>query len=633
MCGIAGFYCKKDHFSENDLVKMTNRLAHRGPDASGFYYNQTIGMGHRRLSILDLSERANQPMHSFNNRYVIVYNGEVYNFKSIAASIQIKNTDGLPVKFKTSSDTEIILELFVLHGREFVHQLNGMFAIAIYDKLSNELHLFRDRIGIKPLFYYWDENNFAFASEIKSLLELKQIDRSINRNAIVEFLNLGMITAPSSIYKNIYKMEPGSYINISASGLHSYKYWTPATKINESSFKDEKQELVIISDLLTSSVQYQLLSDVPIGIFLSGGIDSSLITALATQQSGTKVKTFSIGFEENRFNESPYAKSVANFLKTDHYEFTVSYKEAINQIELLDEIYDEPFADSSAIPTLLISKLAKNHVSVTLSGEGGDELFLGYGFYKWAKRLNNPGINFASPLIQKILSYSSNSRLQRVSTMFEKKEYKYVNSHIVSQEQNYFNTTEIESLISPEFKNAYHTYLGDLLSMNLIHKNNNGRKLDPMERQVLFDLSYYLPDDLLTKVDRASMNYSLETRVPYLDHRIIEQAINISTSLKLRNKTSKYILKQILYQYIPQSLFNRPKQGFSIPLAQWLSAEMKYLIDEYLNPESLARTNVFNAGYTKILVQRFLSGEEYLYNRIWLMIVLQKWMRKNNIRF
>ncbi len=625
MCGIAGYYSTKKVFSEQELHTMTNSLAHRGPNASGYFTDDLIALGHRRLSIIDLAKTANQPMHSSDDRYVIVYNGEVYNFNEIAAELkQVNNTH-----FRTSSDTEVILEAYAYYGSDFVHKLNGMFAIAIYDKKKNELFVTRDRIGIKPLYYFWDGENFAFASELKALTKLSFIPLELNRNSIYHFLHLGFVPAPESIYQSIKKLDSGTSLKISKNNLQSFKYWDVNEQISEKIITKEKEAIVKLSDLLMSSVQYQIKSDVPFGLFLSGGIDSSLLTANAVNLSGVKVNTFSIGFEENKYNESVYAKAVANYLGTNHHEFIVSYKDAIDLIDDLFDVYSEPFADSSSIPTLLVSKLAKNHVTVALSGEGGDELFLGYGSYQWAKRLNNPIIKAFRKPIGKLIS-KSNDRYKRHEAYFNYPSEQLQYSHTLSQELNYFSLAEINSITTNDFKNHSGATNTESLDNFGLVINNLKRSLNPMEKQAIFDLHFHLQGDLLTKVDRASMFCSLETRVPYLDHRIIEFSLNLSPELKYKNNTSKYLLKEILYQYVPKKFFDRPKQGFAIPLESWLKKELKFLIDDYLSETIIKQFNVVNYKYVLELKHNFLvHNQNYLYNRLWILIVLHKWLVKN----
>lgn len=636
MCGIAGYFSTKNKFSKEDLHGMTACLAHRGPDAEGFFNDEFCGLGHKRLSIIDLSTRANQPLYSENNRFVIVYNGEVYNFSEIGAHLKGSGIHKDHSHFKTSSDTEVILEAFAAYGPDFVNQLNGMFAIAIYDKELKELYLFRDRLGIKPLIYLWDQENFAFGSEIKSITSLKSFHKELNKEVLHDYLHLGFVPTPYTIYKNVFKLNAGCWMKVTQSGIEEFRYWNINTKLSNNVIENKEQSMVKLSDLLMSSVQYQLKSDVPFGVFLSGGIDSSLVTAQAVQLSSVKVNTFSIGFEENSHNESEYAKAVAQYLQTDHHEFIVSYKDAIQLIDSILETYDEPFADPSAIPTMLVSKLARDYVTVTLSGEGGDELFMGYGSYKWARRLSNPINKLMAYPVAAILS-KMNSRMQRISHMLRYKDSFNLRSHIFSQEQYYFSSNEIIELLNTEYKPVslvgndmkinFNSVLGETINAGL--PKIGTRSLTAMEQQAIFDLYYYLPDDLLTKVDRASMRFSLETRVPYLDHRVVEFALNISPDLKYRNGTSKFILKQILYQYIPEEFFARPKQGFAIPLNKWLHKELAYLIEENLDQSTIEKYGIVKFEKVKELLFNFNNGQDYLYNRIWLLIILHKWLKRN----
>ncbi|MES2838437.1 MAG: asparagine synthase (glutamine-hydrolyzing) [Bacteroidota bacterium] len=621
MCGIAGYFSKNNFFSTDNLYAMANAIKHRGPDAEGFFFDEVIGLGHRRLSIIDLSENGNQPIHSHNNRYAMVYNGEVYNYPDIATEIKLSRNSS--VKFNSTSDTEIILEAFVEWGVDFVDKLNGMFAIAIYDKQEQELFVFRDRLGIKPLYYFWNGGDFAFSSELKSLALLNQIGKEINNESVYYYLHTGFIPAPNSIYKNVKKLSPGCYLHISKKGINIEKYWDLKSHLKTDVVESEKNALIRLSDLLTSSVQFQMRSDVPFGIFLSGGIDSSLIAAMAVNLSrGVGVNTFSIGFEENRFNESKYAKSIAKYLRTNHHEFILSHKDAIDLIDKIFYAYDEPFADSSAIPTMLVSKMARQHVTVALSGDGGDELFFGYGSYLWAKRLNNPLIELNRKPIAYALNKLSN-KYKRAALMFQYPDKREVNSHILSQEQYFFSRYELDKLMSKPF---------DKIISNILDISNwtYNRKLTEMEKQAMFDLYYYLPADLLTKVDRASMQYSLEARVPYLDHRIVEFAINISPQLKFKNNTPKYLLKEILYQYIPEKFFDRPKQGFAVPIEDWLKKDLLHLIHDNLSKENVERYNLVNFEQVNFYVKEFLSGKSYYYNRVWSLILLHDWLKKSN---
>jgi asparagine synthase (glutamine-hydrolysing) len=630
MCGISGYFNKNSFFTKEDLETMVAVQNHRGPDSNGSFFHNQVGLGHNRLSIIDLSERGAQPMHSFEERYVIVYNGEVYNYAEVAAELKF-NFDP-DFHFRSGTDTEVILQAFAGYGVDAVKHFNGMFAFAIYDKQEEELYVFRDRLGIKPLYYYWDGENFAFASEIKSLKKINKLNLQVNFSVIPQYLHLGYIPAPYAIYQNCYKLEPGHYLKISKTNFEKNQYWSISSSISEKVISNEKQALILISDLLASSVQYQLKSDVPYGVFLSGGIDSSLVAANASKLSGTKINTFSIGFENQKFNEAVYAKKIAAYLGTNHHEFTVTFTDAIEALDDYMDAYGEPFADSSGIPTLLVSRLAKKYVTVALSGEGGDELFHGYGSYNWAKRLDNFCIKHSKFVITTLLRKSTSSRNKRAAEMFSVSDEDSIRSHIFSQEQYFFSADEINlflknKYLSPVLLNEILKYT-DTSFTNLINEVSNHRKLFPQEKQALYDLQFYLPDDLLVKVDRASMHYSLETRVPYLDHRLVEEAINVSAALK-NTPTPKYILKEILYQHIPESYFDRPKQGFSIPLKHWLHKEMRFLIDDYLNEAMVTKVDVIDYTYVKQLLQRFERGDEYLFQRIWLLINLHWWFSKS----
>src|SRR3989339_179973 len=489
MCGIAGFFSLSNKFSPGELINMMVSLNHRGPDANDFYCNDTVGIGNTRLSIIDLSAQANQPMHSRCNRYVIVYNGEVYNFQEIASELNIR--------FRTKSDTEVILEAFAEWGVTFVKKLNGMFAIAIYDKEEDKLYIFRDRLGVKPLYYYWDGENFAFASELKALLKLDFLTKNLQifKRAVNEFLYLGFIPGPNTIYQNIYKFPSGHFARITHRSLKIELYWKIEDHIRQNICTDETEAKQKLDELLQKSVQYRMICDVPFGTFLSGGTDSSLVTAIAQKYSDKPVKTFSIGFKEDKYNESGYARQVAEYLKTEHHEFIVTEKEAMPLFESLVSCFDEPFGDSSAIPTMLVSKLAKEHVTMVLSGDGGDELFHGYGAYLWAHRLANPFVKTFRKPLKMGFSKLSDNKYQKASQLLKQPPKGQLKSHIFSQEQALFSRSEIDLLLDK----SYLTYIS--LDENY---SQLSRTLNPAEEQAIFDLKYYLRDDLLVKVDRAS---------------------------------------------------------------------------------------------------------------------------------
>jgi len=620
MCGITGFIDFKGQNSKETLTDMTSCLAHRGPDGQGTYYARTgsasIGLGHRRLSILDLSDVANQPMYSACRGYVIVYNGEVYNFASLKAKLPGFN-------WHTSSDTEVILELFARFGANSFSWLNGMFSIAIYDIKTSSLTLARDQTGIKPLYYHESDGEFIFASELKAikayiLTQNKKLE--INREAVPGFLHLGFIAEPDTIYKDTYKFPAAHYgiITANTAQLQLSRYWNASDYYLFDPVCDKENALSRYRDLLYESVSDQMVSDVPLGTFLSGGIDSSLVTAVAAQISTPKINTFSIGFEEAKYDESNFAAAVAKNLGTDHHTFRVSVNDVLDLVPSLLEVYDEPFADSSAFPTMMVSKLARKHVTVALSGDGGDELFQGYGMYTWANRLANPAI----ATLRKPLYYGSKllaDRYKRAGKVVNYPSSNNLHTHIFSQEQYYFSEIELSELLTkPNF------------NFTALNGSEVEKRGTPADLQAFWDFEHYLKDDLLVKVDRAGMTYSLETRVPLLDKRLVEFALNLDCNLKVKKGFgSKYLMKEVLYGLIPQELFERPKRGFAIPLLKWLKGPLSWMIGRYLNDEVIGRHGFVHATKVQQLLRKFLNGQDHLYNRIWTLIVLHWWLESN----
>lgn len=621
MCGIAGYISLTNQFTPQQLKDATAVMQHRGPDADGFYFSNDnkIGFAHRRLSILDLSNAANQPMISADGRYCIVFNGEVYNFNELKQQLKDKGAS-----LKTTSDTEVILELFAQQGTASFALLNGMFAFAIHDKQENKIILSRDHVGIKPLFYYVNENNFVFASELKVIKKIMGDRLSVCGRSIPYFLHLGFIPEPLTIYNNTYKFPSAHYteidLNAGSISISPKSFWRLANKISEDVISDESIAKNQLNDLLYDSVKKQLISDVPIGTFLSGGIDSSLVTAIAAKVSGSdKIKSFSIAIDDGKYNESKFAKQVAAHLKTDHHEFAVKEKEVMELVDKLIPAYDEPFADSSAFPTMMVSRLARKHVTVALSGDGGDELFHGYGMYQWATRLSKPLAAIAKTSLYAASKLMGN-KYQRAGNLYDYDESKNITTHIFSQEQYYFKENELAALLT---NSSF-----DFTSINEQPQLN--RKLSAAERQSFWDFNHYLKDDLLVKVDRASMQYSLESRVPLLDYRLVEFAYNISPALKIKDGVMKYLLKEVLYTHVPKEIFDRPKWGFAIPLVKWLNADLKYLVDKYASLAVIEKYNVVNYDIVKKLKEEYHSGKDYLFNRLWLIVVLHWWLEENN---
>ena len=604
MCGIAGYY--NIQLTDENKASIANNLAHRGPDACNWYSNNnnTVHFLHRRLSILDLSDAANQPFYSDDGRYVLIYNGEVYNFKELAQQYKIET--------KTTSDTEVILKLFIQLGKKFIDLLNGMFVIVIYDTVEDETLIFRDRMGIKPLYFYQNNNQIAFASELKSIAFLSN---SIDKSALKHFLYLGYIPAPYSIYKYIEKFKSGHWGIIKNNSFTQKAYWSLEEQVEKDTLKNEEIAKKQFLNLINKSVEYRLISDVPVGCFLSGGIDSSLVTAVAQHQNSASINTFSIGFKENERNELGYAQQVANHLGTNHHEFILEQEQALEIVNRIIEMYDEPFADQSCIPTKLVSHHTKKHATVALSGDGGDELFMGYGFYNWAKRLNNPFVKTFRKPISQVLKQTNNQKLERGANVLNYPTEKHKKSHIFSQDNNVFSHTEVEQLTQQDF------------TIHLKEEFTTKRKLNALEEQALFDMQYYLQDNLLVKVDRASMAESLEVRVPFLDHEIVHFALNLDESLKRKNGKNKYLLLQVLENYFPSHFFDRKKQGFSIPIEKWLKKELKQEIDFYLSEEKVKEYGQLNWLKVKeYLTSFYLENKDFLALRIWTLYCLQRWL-------
>ncbi len=600
---------------------MVNVLRQRGPDASGTFINSgaTTILGHTRLSIIDLSESANQPFYSGSGRYVIVYNGEIYNYVSLQKIL--RHNHG--IVFKTNSDTEVIVEGFGIWGAGIVDKLEGMFSLAIYDQQEHQLFLTRDRMGKKPLFYFQSDSIVAFASEIKSLLQIPFVSESrrINKRAVSHFLHLGYIPEPDTIFENIKKFPSANYA-VYGKGLPSefQCYWNNLTTESAELDISEEHAKASLGKLLEDSVKKRLVGDVSIGSFLSGGTDSSLITALAARQVSQKMKTFSIGFKDRKFDEAEYARRVAKHLGTDHNEFILEERKALEILPEYLNYFDEPFADPSAIPMMMVSKMARKEVKVVLTGDGGDELFQGYGSYRWADRLETLPFKLAGGMISKLMGLSGASRVQRVAHLVEPVKIGSIQSHIFSQEQYYFAQHEIKESIL-KHKNEFVPFLYSQEDMNAA--------LSASEKQARFDLSYYLKDDLLVKVDRASMYYGLECRCPLLDHGLVEFALTLPQSFKRKAGVSKWMLKEMLTEFLPDDLIHRPKWGFSVPMTTWLKGDLRYLIDNHLSKQALEETDLFQVEEVQSLIRQFDQGKDYLYQRLWVLIVMQRWFRLN----
>jgi asparagine synthase (glutamine-hydrolysing) len=628
MCGIAGFCDFTKKLDKQLLQNMTDVIHHRGPDDSGYSFYEdkyaNIGLGHRRLSILDLSSHGHQPMIYENLE--IVYNGEVYNFKEIREELKKEN-----YSFESDSDTEVILKAYHRWGIKAVDKFNGMFAIAFYDKQKQTLILIRDRAGIKPLYYYFKNNCFLFSSELKSFHKVSIFNKEIDINALGQFLMYGYILEPYSIFKNTYKLKAGYYIEIDLA-MKDYKetkYWDLETYYRKPKLEIREDEAIDKLDtLLKSAFEYRMVSDVPVGVFLSGGYDSSAVAAILQTQRTQKINTFTIGFKEKGFDEAVYAKKVAKHLGTNHTEYYCTQKDALEIIPTLAEIYDEPFGDSSAIPTILVSKLAKQDVTVSLSADAGDEIFAGYGKYDTSFKYYNT-FNKLPSFSQTLLKNSMDlinpkyipftDKIHNFETRYEKIKH-LLKSNSTSMAMKYtthlFTISEVEKIIKQPI-------LELISDFDMDTKN-----LSDLDKMLLVDYKTYLPDDILTKVDRATMSVSLEGREPFLDYRIVEFAAQLPDNLKYRDGDKKWILKQVVHKYLPKEMMDRPKMGFGVPLMEWFRDELKDMFYYYLDEKRLKQENIFNVEEIIKLRDNFLIGKNDNVRKLWNILMFEMWYER-----
>ncbi len=614
MCGICGFLNKKALSSEI-LWEMSNTLTHRGPDDKGIYLSKDscLGLGHRRLSIIDLTETGHQPMCNEKEDVWIVFNGEIYNFQEIRKELQKEG-----YKFKGRSDTEVILHSYEQWGEECLQRFNGMFAFAIWDEKKRMFFIARDRVGIKPLYYYFKNGNFAFASELKSLLKYPLFEKELSKKSLYYYLLFQYVPTPYSIFENTWKLPPGHYLTLKeGKEVEVKKYWDVLEKRKGVKNKNTQEYVEELENLIQNSVKYRLISDVPVGAFLSGGTDSSLIVASMTQLAD-KVETFTIGFDEKRYNEAPFAKKVAIYLGTKHHELYVKEEDIFPHIRELPKYYDEPFGDSSSLPTYLVSRLAKESgVKVVLSGDGGDELFCGYNRYVCMDRTSR--LLFLPKIIREgfspLLGRIPHLKLRRISQILQYKEPLQMYLSIIDM----WSEKELENLMGEN-------YSYEELPFSQVYKRINHLPL--LEKLPLLDFYTYLPEDILTKVDRASMAMSLEVRIPLLDYRIAEFVYSLPLNLRYRRGIRKYLLKKVLYKHLPAKIFRRPKQGFGIPLDEWLRGGVKPYLDEYLNTTRIKRESMFNPQFVEEIVKKHLSGKYNYQYPLWTLLQFQLWKEK-----
>lgn len=628
MCGITGFIDFKSNTSKETLHKMVSSMQHRGPDDFGVEVfeekNALIGFGQSRLSIIDLSAAGHQPMHF--KHLSIVFNGEIYNYKEIKTELIDKGR-----VFTTQTDTEVILQSFDEWGIKCVERFIGMFAFVIYDRTKNRIIAFRDRAGVKPFYYYQKDNLFLFGSELKALMAHIQFEKVIDEAVLPNYFHYGYIAAPYTIFKHTHKLMPGHYmeLDLKTQSLSITKYWDlrsyylkPKLTLDYQEIKEE------VKTLMQSSFDYRMVADVPVGVFLSGGYDSTAVTALLQSKSNRALKTFTIGFEEGN-NEAPYAKETAQFLGTDHTGYFCTTKEAQEIIPSLPFFFDEPFGDSSAIPTILVSKLAKQQVAVALSADAGDEIFGGYQSYfqlhSFIKKLEKTPRLLKGSWTKKAASILLNNDLINSS--------KY--SHqlggaldVLIQDKN-SQSADLFKYMSEKPKG----YISKLTKFDinshpssyLIDKNGFQHAL---EVAMCIDFNSYLPNDILTKVDRATMSVSLEGREPLLDHRLAAYVAQIPIEYKTDGISGKKILKDIVHDFVPKEMMDRPKAGFTLPIYTWLRGDLAYLLEEYLSKEALNNSGLFNAAFVLKEVEKFKQNKLHYSPVIWYLLMFQMWYKR-----
>lgn len=625
MCGICG-YIRRREVTPEQLKKMNDTMYHRGPDDSGEEFYEMaggyhVGLAQRRLSILDLSALGHQPMHSADGRVVVVYNGEIYNFRELREELA-------DYPFRSDCDTEVIIAAYLKWGLSCVKRFNGMFAIALFDREEEAVYLIRDRIGKKPLYYWYEQEELVFASELKPIMACPGFQAKIDRGVLSRYLFQQYINAPESVYENVYKLAPGAVLKFQGGQISTWSYWNvreayaEAVKQPVKSYEEAKEQL---KALLQRAVSLRMIADVPLGTFLSGGYDSSLVTAMAQAHSAEPVKTFSIGFQEESYNEAPYARAVADYLGTAHTELTISETDMLRMVESIPKYYDEPFADSSQIPTMLVCQLAREQVTVALSGDGGDEFYCGYHIYEKVAQAQK--LDALGAFVHGLCDMPGVKRLDLEKRLPFK-------VRVIAGNRERETKTQFSAGNYPEMARAMVGGMPSGKQALPVHYPVESSYLvkDWQVCRMLLDMDTYLPGDILCKMDRASMKYSLEARCPILDPDVMDFSYRIPHSYKYAAGDKKHILKEIAYDYMPRELLDRPKKGFGVPLDKWLRGALREQLLFYAGHDFMKRQNLFDESYVSKLVKSYLekgdrgrgTGENYS-GLIWAFFVFQQW--------
>lgn len=634
MCGIAGFtnFRGASLDKEQVITAMCDAIAHRGPDEWDYYHTNEVSLGHRRLSIVGLSD-GKQPLSDETGRYTITFNGEIYNYKALKKELI---EDGY--RFRTSTDTEVVLALFSKHSTEAFKYLNGMFALAIWDDEKKELTFARDRAGKKPIFYYYKDKEVIFSSELKSLVKHPHFSKKLSVKGLNKFFTFEYIPGPTSIFEDTYKLEAGQYMVITENSLRKDFYWNyPSYEFHGQSVSSEENAIDEIDRILTDAVKLRLEADVPVGVFLSGGVDSSLVTAVASKVKQERIKSFSIYFNEKSYDESEYISYIVKKFNLDHHSEYVSVKDMLGLVDRLGYIMDEPMADPSLVPTYFVSKIASSQIKTVMGGDGADEMFAGYPTYLANKLVNVYNIipheirnaigNFVKegtallPASNKNMSFDFKLRqfLRGVGVASEIRFFKWMAGLNEDEKRNVFKTEISEKLIGDFAYEDVNRYL----SRVNIHNE--------LDRLLYLSQKTYLTDDILVKVDRASMMNSLEVRAPFLDYRMVEFAASLPERYKLKRFTGKYILKELARRYLPNKIIDRPKKGFGIPLSEWLSGELKPVMLDLLSKEHLDKQGIFEYEGVKKLIDQHLSGTINNRKPLWNLLSFQLWAKEFGI--
>lgn len=633
MCGLAGYYRLSGAVStaSEELKDALRAIHHRGPDDWGVWEGDpNVGLGHRRLSILDLSPHGHQPMVSPDGRLIMVFNGEVYNFADIRRDLEAKGC-----RFRGTGDSEVILAAFGEWGIEAVHRFIGMFAIALWDRREKRLFLLRDRLGVKPLYYGWDGRTLIFGSEIKALRAFRHWHPELDRDALADYFQFGYINAPRSIYRNVLKLPPGHWLELSTSGEPVVRrYWSVLDVVGHPFGATEEELTEELEVLMTDAFKLRMVSDVPVGVFLSGGVDSSLVAAVLQKHSSSRVHTFTIGFEEAKYDESTHARRVAEHLGTQHTERMLETGEAMRILPMWGQLYDEPYADSSGIPTYLVSRIAGEEVKVVLSADGGDELFSGYNVYgdvlshiARRERLPKP----LRAVLASVLPRLPLETLDRLANDLPlpnrlRQEIRETVTRRACRIRDYLTAPSNGDFYEQAFSFWRPSELQQLTGgYRRLRETSDAYPGTMAEQMCLWDLHNYLPGDILTKVDRATMAASIEGREPLLDHRLVEFAFRLPLNLRRGKLGTKHLMRRILYKHVPREMIDRPKMGFGIPLLEWLRGDLGHLISDYLGPPNIKSRNTLDPEMVARTVRAFRRGDDRAVNRVWTLLAFQMW--------